>query len=197
MALIPDTHKNPYDLFSIWMAEAEASEPEDPNAMALSTVSADGFPSCRMVLLKAVDERGFVFYTNSNSRKGQELKDTRKAALCFHWKSLYRQIRIEGDIEIVSEAESDAYFASRSRLSRIGAWASQQSQLLDKPLQQALDEVTPDFPDGADVPRPPHWNGYRVIPRSIEFWQQGEGRLHDRLVYKLNDDSWEQLRLYP
>ena len=197
MALIPDTHKNPYDLFTQWMAEAEASEPEDPNAMALSTISADGYPSCRMVLLKGVDERGFVFYTNSNSRKGQELAATGQAALCFHWKSLRKQIRIEGEVNMVAATEADAYFASRSRLSRIGAWASQQSQPLDKPLQQALDEVTPDFPDGTDVPRPPHWNGYRVIPNSIEFWQQGEARLHDRLTYTKTKENWDTQRLYP
>lgn len=190
---------DPIGLFQHWLAEAEASEPNDPNAMALATTTAHGMPSVRMVLLKGLDSRGFVFYTNKQSRKGEELAANRHAALLFHWKSLRRQVRIEGPIEDVTEAEADAYFASRSRASRLGAMASDQSRPLSgrDELERRLAEVEARYP-GEDVPRPPHWSGYRVLPDIIEFWQDMPHRLHDRMLYRRESErSWQTTRLFP
>ena len=182
------------------MEEAIASEPVDPNAMAVATVDADGLPNVRMILLKGADERGFVFYTNCGSAKGHELAGEPKAALLLYWKSLHRQIRIRGAIEPVSDAEADAYFASRSRESRIGAWASNQSRPLEsrQALEAAVAAREAEFKD-KDVPRPPYWHGYRVVPREIEFWASGAHRLHDRIVFRrpTPDAAWIKTRLYP
>jgi pyridoxamine 5'-phosphate oxidase len=195
----------PYALFAEWLGEAEASEPNDPNAMSLATVDADGLPNVRMVLLKGVDSadatpRGFVFYTNLESAKGRELAASSKAALCFHWKSLRRQVRVRGLVSLVSAAEADAYFASRARGSRLGAWASAQSRPLESrfALEKAVATVTARYPIG-EIPRPPHWSGFRVTPLEIEFWQDRPFRLHDRLVFRRADASspWEKQRLYP
>lgn len=189
---------DPIARFSAWMAEAEASEPNDPNAMALATVDARGQPSVRMVLLKGVGADGFVFYTNQESRKADDLRSVPRAALLFHWKSLRRQVRVEGAVSTVTEAEADAYFASRGRTSQLGAWASDQSRALDKraTLEARLTEVTARF-EGQDVPRPPHWSGYRVAPERIEFWQDGAHRLHDREVYERDGTGWRIGRLFP
>lgn len=192
--------QDPYQMFHQWMEEAEKTEVNDPNAMALATADSGGQPSVRMVLLKGVDARGFVFYTNSGSQKGQELAVNAKAALCFHWKSQCRQIRIQGDVVKVDAMEADAYFASRNRGSRIGAWASQQSQPLDsrETLQKRVADYDARYGDEEAVPRPPYWNGYRVIPKRIEFWSDGEFRLHDRFVYRSKTDGqWDVRRLYP
>jgi len=192
--------EEPFALFRRWMAEAEASESADPGAMAVATVDADGLPNVRMILLKGADERGFVFYTNCESTKGQELAATPKAALLFYWKSLGRQIRIRGPIEPATEAEADAYFATRHRESRIGAWASSQSRPLASraALEKAVQRYTEDFADG-DVLRPAYWRGYRVRPVEIEFWQNGDFRLHDRIVFRRTtpDGVWTKTRLYP
>jgi pyridoxamine 5'-phosphate oxidase len=195
------TERNdPFNLFGEWFKEAEASEPNDPNAMALATVDEEGQPNVRMVLLKGFDERGFVFYTNLESQKGQEILGTMKAALCFHWKSLRRQVRVRGIVEQVSAAEADAYFASRPRDSRIGAWASQQSRPLESrfALETAVALATAKYAIG-EVPRPPYWSGFRIRPRSIEFWHDRPFRLHDRVVFRRPDDEsgWSKARLYP
>ncbi|ACL56075.1 pyridoxamine 5'-phosphate oxidase [Methylobacterium nodulans] len=189
---------DPWTLFQDWFAEAVASEPEDPDAMALATAGRDGLPDVRIVLLKGCDERGFVFYTNSRSMKGIELAENPQAALVFHWKSLRRQVRARGSVTRVEDAEADAYFASRPRDSRIGAWASQQSEPLASrgTLERAVAEVAARFPEG-EVPRPPHWTGYRVAPSSIEFWQNGAFRLHDRVRFTRTGEGWERTRLYP
>jgi pyridoxamine 5'-phosphate oxidase len=189
---------DPIARFSAWLAEAEASEPNDPNGMALATVNADGQPSVRMVLLKGLSADGFVFYTNQQSRKADDLRSVPRAALLFHWKTLQRQVRVEGAVSPVSDAEADAYFASRGRISQLGAWASDQSRPLDAraTLEARLVEVTARF-DGADVPRPPHWSGYRVAPERIEFWQDGAHRLHDREVYERDGTGWRTGRLFP
>lgn len=195
----------PFALFAEWLGEAEASEPNDPNATALATVDANGLPDVRMVLLKDVDGadatlRGFVFYTNLESAKGCELAATPKAALCFHWKSLRRQVRVRGLVSLVSDAEADAYFASRARGSRLGAWASAQSRPLESQfaLEKAVATVTARYPIG-EIPRPPHWSGFRVAPLEIEFWHDRPFRLHDRLVFRRADAAspWEKQRLYP
>ncbi len=190
----------PFALFDAWMDEAKASEPNDPNAMALSTVDAEGMPNVRMVLLKGKDERGFVFYTNTESRKGEELLASGKAAALFHWKSLRRQIRIRGPVERVTDEEADAYFQSRPRDSRIGAWASQQSRPLESrfALEKAVAAQALRFGVG-QIPRPPHWTGFRIMPTSMEFWKDGAFRLHDRVVFRRGDGSadWTRLRLYP
>lgn len=188
----------PFALFGEWMAEAEKSEPNDPNGLALATVDESGLPNVRMVLLKGRDERGFVFYTNFESVKGRELLASRKAAMLFHWKSLRRQIRIRGSVEIVSDAEADEYFASRARQSRLGAWASKQSRQLESrfALEKAVAVVAAKYPIG-DIPRPPHWSGFRLLPDEIEFWKDGAFRLHDRIKFMRDGDGWMKTRLYP
>jgi pyridoxamine 5'-phosphate oxidase len=194
------TADEPLELFDRWFDEAKASEPNDPNAMALATVDADGLPDVRMVLLKGHDARGFVFYTNSHSAKGRELSGQPRAALLFHWKSLRRQVRVRGPVEAVSDAESDAYFASRPRASQIGAWASDQSQPLAarSVLESRVGEFDAKF-DGLAVPRPPHWRGYRIVPAEIEFWRDRRSRLHERRLFSRgnDDDPWATRMLYP
>jgi pyridoxamine 5'-phosphate oxidase len=190
----------PLRLFATWFAEAKRAEPVNPEAMALATVGADGMPNARMVLLKDFDERGFVFYTNVESVKGRELEAAPKAALTFYWKSLQRQVRLRGSVEPVSTAEADRYFATRSRMAQIGAWASKQSSALESRLafEKAVARYTAKFAVGA-VPRPPHWSGYRVVPREIEFWQERPFRLHDRIAFTRSGPGacWNKTRLYP
>lgn len=188
----------PWALFRGWMDEARASEINDPNAMALATVDSDGLPDVRMVLLNGVDERGFVFYTNTESNKGRELLGQPKAAIVLHWKSLRRQVRARGPVVRVSDAEADAYFQSRPRESRIGAWASQQSRPLESrfALEKAVAVNAARYAIG-DVPRPPYWTGFRIAPVSIEFWQDKPFRLHDRVVFTREGDGWRKVRLYP
>jgi len=190
----------PFVLFESWFADAGRHEPNDPNAMALASVDENGLPNVRMVLLKGVSERGFVFYTNFESAKGRELTANPKAALCFHWKSLRRQVRVRGPLEIVDDTEADAYFESRPRASRIGAWASQQSRPLEGrfALEKAVATWTAKFHVG-EVPRPPYWSGFRLIPLEIEFWHDRPFRLHDRIVFRRegNDRPWTKTRLYP
>jgi len=189
---------DPLALFDAWFAEARASEPNDSNAMALATVGADGQPSVRMVLLKGHGPDGFVFYTNRESRKAGELGAGAKAALLFHWKSLRRQVRIEGSVSLASDAESDAYFATRSRDSQLGAWASDQSRpLADRATFEARYEAMRARFEGEDVPRPPHWGGYRVAPERIELWQDRAHRLHERRLFVRDGDGWREGLLYP
>ena len=189
---------DPFVLFDAWYGEAQASEPNDPNAVALATTDVAGRPSNRMVLLKGHGPDGFVFYTNREGRKAADLHANPQAALLFHWKSLRRQVRVEGAVEEVSDAESDAYFATRSRDSRLGAWASYQSRpLADRATFEArFAEQSARFA-GGDVPRPPHWGGYRVVPRSIEFWQDRAHRLHERRLFTRRDGGWTEGMLYP
>jgi pyridoxamine 5'-phosphate oxidase len=189
---------DPFALFHDWYTEARTTELNDSNAMALATADAAGHPSVRMVLLKGYDERGFVFYTNRESRKAGDLAANPHVALLFHWKSLRRQIRIEGPIGFASDAESDAYFASRSRDSQLGAWASDQSRPLDSraTFEARYAEVQARF-EGQPVPRPPHWGGYRVTPERIEFWLDREHRLHERRVFTRAHDGWSEGMLFP
>ncbi len=190
----------PFALFGAWLDEAQRAEPNDPNAMALATAGADGWPDVRMVLLKGFDEAGFVFYTNLDSVKGRELRERPQAALAFHWKSLRRQVRIRGTVAPVSEAEADAYFATRPRLAQLGAWASKQSSPLESRLafEMAVAAVTARYPVGT-IPRPPFWSGFRVAPLAMEFWHDRPFRLHDRIAFTRNQphESWTRTRLYP
>jgi len=192
--------QEPFDLFRQWFADATASEPNDPNAMALATVDPEGMPDVRMVLMKGYDEQGFVFYTNTGSAKGTQLLASRKAAIVFHWKSLHRQVRVRGPIEQVSDAEADAYFQSRPRDSRIGAWASQQSRPLESrfALEKAVAVNAAKYAVGT-VPRPPHWTGFRIMPVAIEFWHDRPFRLHDRITFSRAEPNgdWTRYRLYP
>ena len=191
------TH-DPFALFESWYAEARESELNDSNAMALATVDAQGRPSSRMVLLKGHGPDGFVFYTNRESRKARDLVEGAPVALLFHWKSLRRQIRIEGAVKRATDAESDAYFASRSRDSQLGAWASDQSRPMpDRATFEARFAAMQTRFDGGDVPRPPHWGGYRVTPSAIEFWRDGAHRLHERTLYTRAGDDWTTELLYP
>jgi pyridoxamine 5'-phosphate oxidase len=190
----------PFAVFEAWLADARTSEPNDPTAMALATVDADGLPNVRMVLMNGYDRRGPVFYTNTQSQKGHELDSAGKAAIVFHWKTLRRQVRFRGPIERVSDAEADAYFASRPRDSRIGAWASQQSRPLESrfALEKAVAVQAARFGLG-EVPRPPHWTGYRLTPTVIELWHDRPFRLHDRVIFRRNtpDGAWNRERWYP
>jgi pyridoxamine 5'-phosphate oxidase len=198
------TETDPFAVFAAWMAAAEQSEPNDPNAMTVATASPDGAPSARILLLKGVDTpdidpRGFVFFTNQRSRKGDELAANARAALLFHWKTLGRQVRVEGTVGIVSSAEADAYFATRPRLSRLGAWASDQSRPLGSraELEQRLAECEARFP-GEDIPRPPYWGGYRLLPARFEFWQNMPFRLHDRTIFtQAQGGGWTSGKLFP
>ena len=189
---------DPLALFDEWFAEARASEVNDPEAMALATTEADGQPSVRMVLLKGHGPAGLTFYTNEQSAKGGQLAANAKAGLLFHWKTLRRQVRIEGPVERVNDAEADAYFASRARDSQLGAWASDQSRALDsrETFEKRFAEMELRF-EGADVPRPPHWGGYRVIPDRIEFWSDRPHRLHERRLFTRDGDAWRESLLYP
>ncbi|MBM7045149.1 MULTISPECIES: pyridoxamine 5'-phosphate oxidase [Rhizobium] len=190
----------PFTLFAAWLREAETTEPNDPNAVALATVDKDGLPNVRMVLLKGFDSDGFVFYTNFESQKGQEILSQKKAAMCFHWKSLRRQVRLRGLVEVVSDKEADEYYKTRARGSRIGAWASKQSRPLEGrfALEKAVAEYTARYVIG-DIPRPPYWSGFRIRPLSIEFWHDRQFRLHDRIEFRRDvpEGAWQKVRMYP
>lgn len=189
---------DPLALFDEWLAEARLAEPNDPTAMALATTDPEGRPSVRMVLMKGHDARGFVFYTNLDSRKGEELAANPRAALLFHWKSLRRQVRVEGPVEPVSEAEADAYFATRARDSQLGAWASDQSRPLDAraTFEGRYEETRRRF-EGGEVPRPPRWSGWRVVPERIELWTSRDHRLHERRLFTRDGEGWSEGLLYP
>lgn len=189
---------HPYDVFRRWMEEAAAREAADPTAMTLATASPDGVPSARMVLLKAADARGLVFYSNAESRKGEELAANPRAALVFYWPTIGRQVRIEGRVERVTDAEADAYFATRARISRLGAWVSDQSRPLadNAELERRLADMEARFP-GEDIPRPPHWGGWRVVPERIEFWRDMPYRLHERTLFTREGERWTAGKLYP
>jgi pyridoxamine 5'-phosphate oxidase len=192
------SHRDPFDLFGDWLAAAERSEPNNPSAMSVATIEPNGRPSSRMVLLRGFDARGFVFYTNLSSRKGAALSANPWAALCFHWKSLDRQVRVEGAVSAVSDAEADAYFESRPRESQIGAWASRQSAELESrfALEKRVAQRAAEFALGK-VPRPPFWSGFRVVPDLIEFWEERPFRLHERTCYRRSDGRWDVTHLYP
>ncbi len=195
-----NANEDPFRLFQEWLDDATASEPNDPNAMALASADADGYPDVRMVLLKGFDVKGFVFYTNLDSAKGRELAANSRAALCFHWKSLRRQVRVRGPVSSVTDDEADAYFDSRPRDSRIGAWASRQSRPLESrfELEKEVARYTAKFGIGK-IPRPDHWSGFRITPLYIEFWADRPFRLHDRLVYERDDaqSAWRTSKLFP
>jgi len=196
--MFPTGKEDPFGVFGDWLHAAKQTDLREPTACALATADGEGRPSSRMVLLKEFDERGFVFFTNKKSRKGGQLKQTPFAALCFYWDILGKQVRVSGKIEEVGEHESDAYFASRQRGSQIGAWASMQSKELDDytTLEKRVSEMTEQFGDGP-VPRPPHWGGYRIIPDRIEFWLHMDCRLHKRMLYERDGESWKTSFLYP
>ena len=190
---------DPLLVFKEWMAEAEKNEINDPNAVALATVNESNQPDVRMVLLKEYNKNGFIFFTNLNSKKGTDLKKIPKASMCFHWKSLLRQVRISGDISLISDDEADKYFYSRPYLSKIGAWSSSQSKPMETrdALLNKIDEYKNKFTDQNNVPRPSHWSGFLLSPNKIEFWKDVEGRLHQRLEYSKVSNSWERKILYP
>tara|TARA_B110000211_G_scaffold24699_1_gene25367 strand:+ start:17 stop:649 length:633 start_codon:yes stop_codon:yes gene_type:complete len=190
---------NPIDLFRNWFKKAEETEINDPNAVALGTADQRHQPSVRMVLLKGLSNKGFVFYTNFNSKKGNDLKTNQQASMCFHWKSLRRQVRVIGKVQQVSEKEADEYYNSRPYKNRISAWASNQSEKLDSrdTFIKKILEFEKKYPDQNKVPRPPHWSGWRILPKEIEFWLDGEGRVHERLNYINNNDNWTKEILYP
>jgi len=194
------TQADPFTIFGDWLSEAKKTEPNDPNAVSLATVDDAGMPNVRMVLLKDFDENGYVFYTNFDSDKGRELLGNPKAAMCFHWKSLRRQVRLRGPISVVDDAEADAYYATRPRGSRIGAWASRQSRPLESKfaLEKEVARYTAKFAIGG-IPRPAHWSGFRLSPMHIEFWQDGKFRLHDRHVFdrSAEGEAWSVVRYYP
>jgi len=190
---------NPVDLFKKWFAVAEKSEINDPNALSVATSSKEGIPSVRMVLLKGLSDKGFVFYTNFNSKKGSNLKSNPNASMCFHWKSLRRQVRVTGKVSVVENEEADKYFSSRKYGSKISAWASSQSKQMknrDEFLNK-IKEYQKKFPKEKDVPRPPHWSGWRVLPNEIEFWLELDNRSHQRLIYKKENGKWIKEMLYP
>jgi pyridoxamine 5'-phosphate oxidase len=190
---------NPIDLFINWFKKAEETEINDPNAVALGTADIKSQPSVRMVLLKGLSHKGFVFYTNFNSKKGNDLKSNQQASMCFHWKSLRRQVRVVGKVEQVTEKEADDYFNSRPYKNRVSAWASSQSEKLESRdvFLGKIKEFEKKYPDQDRVPRPPHWSGWRVLPREVEFWLDGEGRIHERLNYIINNGKWKKEILYP
>ncbi len=191
---------NPFELFHEWFEQAKKKELNDPNALALGTATRDGVPSVRMVLLKDFDKDGFIFYTNLNSQKGNEIKKNPNATMCFHWKSLLRQIRITGTLKQVSDKTADEYYNSRAYESRIGAWASKQSSILKSrdELTKAIEEFKEKYKDKNDVPRPNHWSGWRLKPTNFEFWLDGDNRIHERLKYILNENgSWSKNLLSP
>jgi pyridoxamine 5'-phosphate oxidase len=190
---------NPIDLFKNWFKKAEETEVNDPNALALGTADQKKQPSVRMVLLKGLSNEGFVFYTNFNSKKGSDLKNNQQASMCFHWKSLRRQVRVIGKVEQVTDKEADEYYNSRPYKNRISAWASNQSKKLDRrdTFLKKIAEFEKKYPDQNNVPRPPHWSGWRILPKEIEFWLDGEGRIHERLNYINNDSKWTKEILYP
>jgi pyridoxamine 5'-phosphate oxidase len=192
-----ETAVDPIALFVVWMNAAEASELNDASAVALATATRDGMPSVRMVLMKRVDQRGFCFYTNAESQKGVELGENPRAAMCFHWKTLRRQVRVSGDVSELSDEEADDYFESRSRLSQLGAVASQQSRVLAarEVLEARVKELERAFPE--KIPRPAYWRGYLLRPERIEFWKSGEGRMHDRFLFSRSGEGWRKERLYP
>lgn len=191
--------QDPFELFKNWLAEAEKREPEDPGAFCLATAAKNGQPSARMLLLKGIDERGFKFHTNAESRKGKDFLENKKAAMCFYWKSTGKQVRIEGEITEAPAEEADEYFASRPRVRQIGAWASQQSRpLKDRDaLNESVKEVEKKFESAEKIPRPPYWKGFILKPASIEFWQNDPGRLHDRILYSKENGKWNVRHLFP
>ena len=190
---------NPIGLFKKWFSKAEENEINDPNAVAVATSDQNNQPNVRVVLLKGLNDKGFVFYTNFNSKKSKELKVNQKASMCFHWKSLRRQVRILGKVEEVTTKEADDYYSSRPYKNRISAWASSQSQILEKReiFLNKIKEFEKKYPDEKNVPRPPHWSGWRLLPNEIEFWVDGEGRIHERLIYKNIKGKWKKEILYP
>ena len=192
-------HNNPIKLFKEWFNKAKKTEINDPNAFAVGTLNKNGFPTVRMVLLKDFDKNGFVFYTNLNSDKSKAIKNSSKISMCFHWKSLQRQIRIIGIASKVTKKEADAYYNSRAYGSRIGAWASKQSSILKQrqDLYKSIEEFKKKYPNKNNIPRPEHWSGWRIKPKEIEFWLDGQNRIHERLKYKINHNKWDRFLLSP